>query len=144
MDDHVIDLILAVFLGLPADGIQGIINEMRIDLRLEHPDLRYALFFLFLPDPGDKAADLRGHFVKADLQRGDFVGGIPADFRILIQIKMLHGFFQTDQMPDQPGGKPVGQNEGEDQDQKIGDQKREKQPVHLAENGLIGQNAGDL
>ena len=119
-------------------SFKGIIDKMRVDLRLECPDFRYALLFLFLSDSRNKGPDFGGHFIKADFQRRYLVGGIFTDYRILIQVKMLHGFFQPGQVPEQTGRKQGRQEESKYQDQKPGNQKCEKEPVHFAENGLIG------
>ena len=105
LTEHFTDLILPVFYGKPMDGIQGIIDEMRIDLGFEGPDLRVFFHFTYLLDLVHLIIDLFHHLIKLIGYDGYFIfafhlhmgGHFPGPY-------LLHGVYNLLNRSRQPSG----------------------------------------
>ena len=104
---------VASLLTHPRNGIQGIIEEMGVDLSLERLQLRFAQIDFFLTHSRHQPLDAQDHVSKGIRQLPHL---LRPSYRVVgkvvgISLKVLHSGGQAAQRPAQePGEQPAGQH----------------------------------
>ena len=112
--DQADDLVFLFRFRQPDDGVQGIVEEMGIDLGLEQLQLRPAQVFLFSGDLGDQLLELVDHFIDVLAQFPD----LRAVFDMCADIQIAVGDLPGDpgNLVDRPGDGPGNHRRGNDRD----------------------------
>ena len=71
--DHVLDRFAALHAGFPVDGLQGVVQEMRVDPALQRLDLGVLQLDLLLVGLFDELLQADGHVGESDAENAEFV-----------------------------------------------------------------------
>ena len=91
-----LDILNALHDGKHLDGVQGVIEKMRVDLHGKHRDLGGALFRFGAADVRDQGADARQHGADALIQNADLV--LPGDTDRKLQ-RLIAGLLHRARQP---------------------------------------------
>ena len=110
--DHLHRVGVAALFAHPGDGVQGIVEEMGVDLGLKGPELRFAEIYLLLPDGGHQLLDPQHHVAEGTGELLDLPGTPHGAVGEVVRVgfKALHSVRQAPERPgQQPGQKPAGE-----------------------------------
>ena len=77
--NHVLDRLAAFHAGFPVDGLQGVVQKMRVDPALQRLDLRVLQLDLLLVRLFDKLFQADGHVGEGDAEIAEFVASAHGD-----------------------------------------------------------------
>ena len=141
--DQLDDVHGLMFLSHPVDGVEGIVEKVGVDLRLQGAYLRLALVALLLVDHLQKAADLVHHAVEAAAELANFAKIAPRVERH-VQIAALGLGHQPPQLADRPherGRKAQAHHRGQHDEHRGGDDGETAQGGHLLRRLAEGEHA---